>query len=62
MISVHAIRPKVLGFIPRRGRCIFKGGTDLQLAFFGGEVKPSATCRKILRHVKNPSKYERDTL
>jgi hypothetical protein len=25
---------------------------------FAGEVKPSAPCRKILRHVKEPSQYE----
>jgi hypothetical protein len=28
---------------------------------FGGEVKPSAPCRKILRHVKDPLRYGRDT-
>jgi hypothetical protein len=28
---------------------------------FGGEVKPSVLCRKILRLVKEPYKYERDT-
>jgi hypothetical protein len=26
---------------------------------FGGEVKPSVPCRKILRHVKNPYEYEK---
>jgi hypothetical protein len=29
--------------------------------FFGGEVKPSVPCRKILRHVKDPYDYGRDT-
>jgi hypothetical protein len=29
-------------------------------ASFGGEVKPSVTCRKILRHVKEKYVYERD--
>jgi hypothetical protein len=28
---------------------------------FGWEVKPSDPCRKILRHVKEPFEYERDT-
>jgi hypothetical protein len=28
---------------------------------FGGEVKPSVLCPKILRLVKEPYKYERDT-
>jgi hypothetical protein len=27
---------------------------------FGGEVKPSAPCHKISRHVKEPYRYERD--
>jgi hypothetical protein len=26
---------------------------------FGGEVKPETPCRKILRHVKDPLRYER---
>jgi hypothetical protein len=30
-------------------------------AVFGGEVKPSASCRDILRHVKYPLRYDRDT-
>jgi hypothetical protein len=29
--------------------------------FLGGEVNPSAQCRKISRHVKEPYVYERDT-
>jgi hypothetical protein len=28
---------------------------------FGGEVEPSVPCRKILRNVKEPYQYERDT-
>jgi hypothetical protein len=28
---------------------------------FGGEVKPSAPCHKILRHVKNPCRDDSDT-
>jgi hypothetical protein len=28
---------------------------------FGGEGKPSAPCRKILQHVKDPLRYDRDT-
>jgi hypothetical protein len=28
---------------------------------FGGEEKPLAPCRKTLRHVKDPSRYDRDT-
>jgi hypothetical protein len=55
LVSVLAIGPKVCRFIPGRGR--LKSSARLR---FGGEVNPSATCRKILRHVKNPSKCERD--
>jgi hypothetical protein len=29
---------------------------------FGGEVKLSVPCRKILRHVKEPYRYERGTV
>jgi hypothetical protein len=32
----------------------FKGDKTLLHAFFGVEVKPSVSCRKILRHVKEP--------
>jgi hypothetical protein len=28
---------------------------------FGGEVKPLVPCRKIMRHVKEPYEYGRDT-
>jgi hypothetical protein len=28
---------------------------------FGGEVKPLATCHKILRHVKDPLRHDRGT-
>jgi hypothetical protein len=28
---------------------------------FGGEVKPSFQCRKILRYVKHALRYDRDT-
>jgi hypothetical protein len=54
MVSVLAIEPKVRGVKPGRGRWIFKGYKNPQHAFLQGEVKPSAPCRKILRHVKDP--------
>jgi hypothetical protein len=28
---------------------------------FGGEVKPSVPCRKVLRRIKKPYRYGRDT-
>jgi hypothetical protein len=58
MVIVRAIGPKVSGFKPGREQCIFKGDKKSRSRnSFGGEVKPSAPCRKILWHVKNPSKY-----
>jgi hypothetical protein len=54
MVSVLATAPKVREFKPDRGRRTFKGGKNPQHAFSAGEVKPSALCRKILRHVKDP--------
>jgi hypothetical protein len=45
VVIVLVIGPKIRGFKPGRIR-----GTPS----FGGEVKPSVPCRKILRHVKDP--------
>jgi hypothetical protein len=54
MVSVLPIEPKVYGFKPGRGRWTFKSHKNPQHApSFGEEVKPSAPCRKILRHVTN---------
>jgi hypothetical protein len=51
--SVHAIRPKVLGFKPGPGWWIFKDKKVRSTLSFVWEVTPSAPCRNILRHVKN---------
>jgi hypothetical protein len=59
--STLATRPKVRGFKPSQRRWIFKGDQNLQYPF-GGEVKPPATCRKILRHVKDPCGVWREIL
>jgi hypothetical protein len=58
MVSMLAIGPKVRGLEPVRGWGIFKGDNSPNRASFGEEVKPSDPCRKIFRHVKNPSKYK----
>jgi hypothetical protein len=59
VVSRLAIGPNVRGFKADRGRWIFNGDKKIFSApSFGGEVKPSVPCHKILRHVKNPSKYE----
>jgi hypothetical protein len=56
VISALAVGSKVRGFKPGRGRLIFNG-----TAYFGGEVKTLVPSRKILRHVKKPYEYDRDT-
>jgi hypothetical protein len=51
MASVLVIGPKVCGFKPGQGRWEIKTRSTPS---FGGEVKPSAPCRKILRDVEDP--------
>jgi hypothetical protein len=43
------------GFKPGQGRCTVKAINIRSMTFFEGEIKPSAPCRKILRHVKDPA-------
>jgi hypothetical protein len=50
---VLAIRPKVSGFSPSRGRCI-KGNKNPSPDFLSRGKKPAVHCRKILRHIKDP--------
>jgi hypothetical protein len=45
---------KVLGFKPGRGRLTFNGEKIHSTTSFEEGVKPSLTCSKILRHVKEP--------
>jgi hypothetical protein len=52
--GVMAIGHKVGEFKPCRGQCTLRAIRILSMTSFGEEVKPSAPCRKILRHVKNP--------
>jgi hypothetical protein len=60
MVSLLTIRPKV---------CVLKPGQDdgflsaikiSSTPCFGGEVKPKAPCRRILRHIKERYQYERN--
>jgi hypothetical protein len=51
---VLAIGSKVRGFKPGRGPCILRAIEIRITTSFKGEVKPSAPCRKILRHVNEP--------
>jgi hypothetical protein len=51
----------VRGFKLGRERLIFKNDKIRSTTFFGEEVKPSSLRRKILRLLKIPTKYGRDT-
>jgi hypothetical protein len=61
VVIVLAIVPKVHGFKPGRGQWIFKNDKIRSTTSFGGEVKPSLSCRNILLHLYNPAEYDRDT-
>jgi hypothetical protein len=54
MVSVLAIDPKFHRFKPGRERWIYKGDKNPQHVFFQREVKPSASCLKVLGFVKTP--------
>jgi hypothetical protein len=53
MVSVLVIRPNVRRFKPGRGDGFLKAIKMRSMTSFGGEVKPSAPRRKILRQVKS---------
>jgi hypothetical protein len=53
--------PRLAGSKPAEENGFLKAIKILSTPSFGGEVKPLAACRKILQHVKNLSKNERDT-
>jgi hypothetical protein len=58
MVSMLVIGSKVRGFEPDLGDGLLRTIKINSTPFFGGEVKPETTCRKILRHVKTTCKYE----
>jgi hypothetical protein len=62
MMSVFAIEPKVSGFKPGRGDGVLRAMKIRSTLLFGGEVKLSASCRKIVRHVKELCEHERDII
>jgi hypothetical protein len=53
VVVVLVTGPKVRGFKLGRGQCSFMGDKN-STTCFGGEVKASVPCRKILRRVKIP--------
>jgi hypothetical protein len=56
MANVLAVGPMICRFNPGQGQRIFKAIKVPSMPSFGGEVKPSAPCHKILQYVKNPFK------
>jgi hypothetical protein len=54
MVSVIAIGYKVRGFKSSRGDGFLRAIRIRGMPSVGGIVKPSAPCRKILQHVKEP--------
>jgi hypothetical protein len=53
VISELVIGLRVREFNPSRGDGFLRAIKICSTPSFGGDVKPSAQCRKILRHVKN---------
>jgi hypothetical protein len=58
VVSMLAVGHKVRGFKPSWGRKILRAIKIRSTTSFGGEVKQSAPCRKILLRVKDPYRYE----
>jgi hypothetical protein len=58
VVSELAIGPKGRDFKSGRGDGFLRTIKMCSIPFFRREVKPSASCRKILPHVKIASKYE----
>jgi hypothetical protein len=56
VVIVLAIAPKFRGLKPGRGRWICKCDKISSMTSFGEETEPSGLCRKMLRHVKDPSR------
>jgi hypothetical protein len=54
VVIVFAIGLEVHGFRPNQGRWIFLRAIKFRsTTFFGEEAKQSASCRKVLRYVKD---------
>jgi hypothetical protein len=62
MVSVLAIGSKVHGFKPSQGNEFLRAIKIHCTLSFGGEVKPSALCHKMLGHAKNNGKVSTKVL
>jgi hypothetical protein len=61
VVSVFVIGPRVAGSNAAEGDGVLRSIKIRSTPSFGGEVKPDAQRRNILRHVKEHYEYERDT-
>jgi hypothetical protein len=60
VVSVLAPGPKGRGFEPVQGDGFLRAIKNRSTPSFGWKVKPEVPCRKILRHVKDPLKFQGD--
>jgi hypothetical protein len=58
VVSVLAIGPNVRAFKHGRGDGFLRAMKIRSTPFLGGEVKPEASCRKILLYVKNSTRVK----
>jgi hypothetical protein len=56
------MNPRFAGSNPAEDDGFLREIKILSMTSFGGQVKTSALCREILRHVKTPAEYEKDAL
>jgi hypothetical protein len=61
VIAYLPLDPRLSGSNPAEDEGFLRAIKLRSTTYFGGKVKPSAPCRKILRHVKETCEYERDT-
>jgi hypothetical protein len=61
VVTVLATKPRFAGSYLAEDDGFFKGDKIRSTTYFGGDVKPSVLCRKILRHVKDPYSMRSDT-
>jgi hypothetical protein len=54
MAACFLLGPRFAGSVPVEGDGFLRAIQIRSTTYFGGEAKPSAPCRKISRHVKNP--------
>jgi hypothetical protein len=61
VVIAPAIRPRFVASNPTENYEFLKAIKIRSMTSFRGKVKPSAPCRKILQHVKDHHRYEKNT-